>query len=529
MNSIYGLQYDYIKENEMYLLFTREEGLASQDLSALQVKMLEANQVPKLVPLEIEEMDFKVKLRYNLTGKKQLNHALRGQKIREIEFYRFLFSVASVLEDSKNYMLQEHQLLLQQDFMFIGRDFTDVFLIYLPVEALVNKEPIQDDLRGLIINMLSSVQQVGGNLQALILYLSDPSFSLSGFKKILLKMLNLLEEPLISYSAPSVVSNTEDPNNKSNGYFMVTETEEVAASQDAAVFSQNSVATSQKSVTTSKEVAQPLTKLEPLSSRSKTYLYCGAVFSSAMVWKLYLDNPSEGLLYISFGMTILFANIVFILMKVWRPGKKSFEPIAISKGNHDKNGGKEGKTTTKENVESNRFTKRDIEPKVLIHSSSQGNQQQAPTFQTNQYEDIQLNTTLLGYSQPDATVLLSQEEFTQGAIDVESNKINPREPEAFLEVHKDGRLERIQIKGNSFIIGRNFEMVHFVEEGPGISRAHVEILRQGQEFQVRDLGSRNGTYINEEPLIPNKLYTITIGDILRVARLEYTFNLEQQL
>ena len=53
----------------------------------------------------------------------------------------------------------------------------------------------------------------------------------------------------------------------------------------------------------------------------------------------------------------------------------------------------------------------------------------------------------------------------------------------------------------------------------GISRRHAIIRRVGTGFEVLDLGSRNGTWLNAEQLIPHKPYPFASGSQLRLGRM----------
>jgi hypothetical protein len=55
---------------------------------------------------------------------------------------------------------------------------------------------------------------------------------------------------------------------------------------------------------------------------------------------------------------------------------------------------------------------------------------------------------------------------------------------------------------------------------PAVSRKHVGIRRQGQQFEFADLGSTNGVYVNGHRM-PKKM--LVSGDILRVGNTELVF------
>jgi len=55
--------------------------------------------------------------------------------------------------------------------------------------------------------------------------------------------------------------------------------------------------------------------------------------------------------------------------------------------------------------------------------------------------------------------------------------------------------------------------------GLGVSRQHVTIQQTATGFEVIDLSSRNGTWLNAERLIPNKPYPFASGSQLRIGQM----------
>jgi pSer/pThr/pTyr-binding forkhead associated (FHA) protein len=53
----------------------------------------------------------------------------------------------------------------------------------------------------------------------------------------------------------------------------------------------------------------------------------------------------------------------------------------------------------------------------------------------------------------------------------------------------------------------------------GISRRHVKIRRAGNGYEIIDLASSNGTWLNDERLIPNQPYPLANGSQMRLARM----------
>jgi hypothetical protein len=53
----------------------------------------------------------------------------------------------------------------------------------------------------------------------------------------------------------------------------------------------------------------------------------------------------------------------------------------------------------------------------------------------------------------------------------------------------------------------------------GISRRHCQLQRQGKRLILMDLGSSNGTYLNDERLLPYTHYIVAHGDYLVLGTL----------
>ena len=58
---------------------------------------------------------------------------MRGKRISPDEFYQFLLAIIKVLEDSKIYMLNKENYVLNEDFIYVGNNLNDIYLTYLPL------------------------------------------------------------------------------------------------------------------------------------------------------------------------------------------------------------------------------------------------------------------------------------------------------------------------------------------------------------------------------------------------------------
>ena len=64
-------------------------------------------------------------------------------------------------------------------------------------------------------------------------------------------------------------------------------------------------------------------------------------------------------------------------------------------------------------------------------------------------------------------------------------------------------------KANTFIGRRTLTIYPDIElSSEVVSRRHVEIVQKGNEFLIRDLGSTNGTMLDDDRILPGKLYEL---------------------
>ncbi len=80
---------------------------------------------------------------------------------------------------------------------------------------------------------------------------------------------------------------------------------------------------------------------------------------------------------------------------------------------------------------------------------------------------------------------------------------------------------------DDFILGRKtddtpeniVDLVNYDAFGHGVSRCHAKIRRVPNGYEIIDLESTNGTWVNEQRLVPNKPYPLASGSLLRLGRM----------
>lgn len=87
----------------------------------------------------------------------------------------------------------------------------------------------------------------------------------------------------------------------------------------------------------------------------------------------------------------------------------------------------------------------------------------------------------------------------------------------------DNSQERIFIDKPSFVIGRIASQSDYISFNGAVGKLHAEITNKDGAYYMKDLNSRNGTYINGERIVSNVEHSIQNNDRIAFANSEYKF------
>lgn len=87
--------------------------------------------------------------------------------------------------------------------------------------------------------------------------------------------------------------------------------------------------------------------------------------------------------------------------------------------------------------------------------------------------------------------------------------------------------ERLVIKPMIFRVGKSkYDNEYSIRDNPVISRHHAMIVKRENNYYIKDLDSKNKTYINGNRLIPQQEYELFDQAVIRMANEEFLFILE---
>lgn len=586
-SAIHGFAVEYIERHGHFMMLSRPEGLKQEELNAFQLKMVAANRIPRQLELQTESMNGDVRLVYNLTGRRMLSQRLRMEKLPLTRYFGLLHELADILDESKVYMLRAEGYVLHEDFIYCGSGLDDLYLTYVPLERRKGGESLAGELLQLASRLVRKVPELrGSGYQELMDYLQDETFHFGGMKQLLQRHIQILEKeewggpqeaPSGSFSAARSARPEGTERKRPAG-------EPPAFSSSFAHPSASAAAGSEWPA--KEEASLPFLPDGPEATdtagqrpKSKRTLFvaAGFVIGLALIWKLYADKPTEPMLYICSGLSLFVVLGAYLLLKLgsardddddvdvsvgWRvePLRDSAaeEPervgemlsriglmeVGLSSGSPGVRGrrsesdmpgpgsgdsdafpsfeGRSADASTAHAVE-----RRGAVPSSL-HAAAPPSFAAAPTAYAVERRSAVPSSSAAAASSPfaepsppAATTLLAPPAATVLLKPLPEAERKGETP--YLETTNNGQTEKIALRKSVFVFGRQEHEVDYALDDAGISRIHAEIVREDGSLALKDLGSRNGTSLNGETLVPYRPYPLQDGDVIAVARTEFVF------
>ena len=83
--------------------------------------------------------------------------------------------------------------------------------------------------------------------------------------------------------------------------------------------------------------------------------------------------------------------------------------------------------------------------------------------------------------------------------------------------------KRYELRADRTVMGRHPDCQVVIDVG-AVSRQHAAVAREGNEYYLEDLSSRNGTFLNEEPTKIEGRRLLKPGDVVRVCEVSFTLH-----
>ncbi|PAF30931.1 hypothetical protein CHI14_14355 [Paenibacillus sp. 7516] len=188
---MYGLTKDFIRNGGAFMVLEKAEGLRMDELSRVQTGMMSSNDIPRLLPLHIREMDRNVTLQYDISGYKMLSQFLKAGKIKLRVLYGLLFQLADTFTECRQYMLEPRKLMLQEESIFVKGSLEqgELGMVYVPIQHSVVVDPTPGQFRELVIRLMARVQELQGEgIQRVLQLCDDERWDVGQLRELLLEL-----------------------------------------------------------------------------------------------------------------------------------------------------------------------------------------------------------------------------------------------------------------------------------------------------------------------------------------------------
>ncbi|MFD0671455.1 DUF6382 domain-containing protein [Cohnella sp. GCM10027633] len=525
-----------------------ERGFTREAVNWTQLQMLKRCDIPGVLPIEIEQFDGKVAFKYDLNGCRMLGEALRVSKWTMEDLMGALSRLAEVLEDCRLYLLDAERVLLSDEFIYVGVDWQDIRFAYLPL--IEKHDGGGNALEKLVVRWMTRVGNPDGEaMQQVLRIVAAPEFSAQELRSHVRQYFasrppgsgqRSSEKPqAMSSFSPSLSEMQDDrvapapphrdegeasgkarglswrllqpPSGDPHTLSGLLEDERPSWNEAYAPEVDRKPGSHGASEAVADAARPPM---DP--HRRRTMTGAAAAIIAAAAWRvLYLDNPGQASMLACLGITAMaIAGVLFL----WNGAPKRFGSRAAASALHRQeapNGPSDRDRGFTEPLDrwADEASEQSDFGRFRIRASDQ-------RVQSHHYAGDRAPDGASSVAVPETTWLSSgQEDRTEALGHAHADS----DPSCYLIWETRGDGNRIALRQPSLVIGRAADAATHVDETSGISRAHAEVVRVSEEWKVKDLGSRNGSRLNDRPMTPYELYPLRSGDRLTLAGSNYRF------
>lgn len=538
---------------------SEDRPLTRRDCDEFQLGMLTACEVPGLLKLEAEEIDGRLSLRYALTGTRMLSQVMRANKMTMAAYMGALCRLAEVMEDCRLYVLNPDCMLLDDDRIFVGQAGDQDFkFLYLPMRA--DDAGTVRGMESLIVRWMMQVADPDGKaIQQSLRIAASPEFKPAALSRFARAYLAGHQSAAFG-RAETPADAGASAEGSEQGYHRHSTRGSAPASWDAAAeadianrgrqpeggggYSGDSAATGRKNgagpaASSGWRWFQPVPSDEngmsallgddsdpygeapeapavhsPDRGRRQVVLLCAAFGIIAIAWRWgYAASPGAAGLSLSLG-----ATAAVLAAAGW---------LSVSYRRAERRTGLEGNRSIRQSESRVRMPE---SPKassahdgISGHSSANGDNRE-DRGSLVPIGEREHHGAALRFGQP------GEAESSPAGMAIESGSWEEDRTQ-FLEAHagikessiyylaweSETRALPIPLTGASLIIGRSREASGHVDVTPGVSRAHLELLRTGEGWTATDLGSRNGSKLNGSAMVAYEPYPLQPDDEIELA------------
>lgn len=453
------------------------------------MRMMMENQIPGLLPCSSRRIDEDILYYYNITSKITLAERCLCRKITGDELLVLIDYLVQALLSMEEYLLDGNSLCLQPDYIYVDVQMKSVSFCYVPGEIWDLEKSFRELLEGLLPFLDHRNQQGVLAGYGLYHYAVQETFSIDG-----------LRHQLEKYKRGGGQTYEEDTDDYESEYKWTDKSGDVnkyEKKKEEICYDQEGIVRKEQMWLEQKKHEAALDAFfrddgqeeesHPFLVTLGTIGICGFGLLGWYLWR----NFTEYLWIWGVSGIIIF---IIILFCIWRNRKHA------------------GKKEFSQNREE-RDALEAVIPKELSSGESVSREEiwKDRKLFSEEKEEMPANISKVipNYKEEAEclTQLLHQEEGS---------------PIYILEEKYPNAGRQVKLNENDILfIGQLAEVADIVLPSGAVSRIHARIRREGETYYLRDLNSRNGTWVNKQELQGEQEVVIRPGDEIRFADLIY--------
>lgn len=480
MEKTEGLKVQYLREMRQNYLMIEASEFHDQ---GYETKMMIGNTIEGLLKFRIKKTDNQCKFCYEITSKQPLRRLLDVRCIRADQVRGLLFGIARTLARMEDYLLSEHQILLDPDFIYVNPEEFQPFLCLLPGK----KGNFPEEFSRLLQFLLGKVDHQDKETVVLVYGLYQESLKENYGLDNLLRWMMKKQCPNMDYQEEYRECETIK-SGKTNSWLTEPKNNDFVQTESRETKQETAAASETEEIKGQRENGTIIYYLLP------GVLLISAAGGSWLLWGI------RG--FLRWGIWLAFTGSVSLaggLVIFWR---KRHRPKRNRASETVRNNDTEKEKTA-------------VKGWKMMFEQQEAEERRSEEFRIPEKNDLEIQGSGDHHSNP--------------AEDLQTMLLWKRESAKCSRylMSEDGEHETIRLAYFPFIIGKQEGLCDCVIARNTVSRLHLRIDQTENGYQITDLNSTNGTYVNGHCLEANETVNVQPEDKIGIADLKFRFVVEQ--
>ena len=495
---------------------------SNTNLVNYQIEMISQNLPSGMLPVTYRRKDNDEKLYYNITSKLVLASFLKRKKITIDDFIKIVNSITTTLMNCSNYFLSEKSFYIDKNYIYINPSNLEIQLVYLPVETQTNVcLDLKDFIIDLIVNSADFEEDKEGNyIQKILTFVKQDLIDIAQLHDF---FINLKDKTGTKNPAKTVKSEGKKPVSKVSGES--TSKPNKPSSLDIpintpepkkAVLPVEKKASSHKVQSSEKIHSKAKPYSLPIFIVSIVVLLVLGILSFSWLVSVLEDTVSAivAILLVSGGALIIIYRELFKNSNS-SSATKSSKPF--KQDTHNENIPVPGEKNMQKNKNID-MSKSEIRSTPHVYSKEPSKNSYANSQTSSKSEDL-VSSMPVKSIRPEKTAPGNVPSNTEDTVILGMDEVqNP-----YLKSVKNGVCEQISINKSPFTIGRIPNQCDYICNNSTIGKIHAEILSKEGLYYLKDINSRNGTFINGKRIASNEYVQLENNDTISFSNSSYLF------